>query len=70
MFQIYQKNKFMMALGEKLQLILNIFSVLFEYFFLFLSISKNISYLESTEEWLHKITVVIFGIRLGTFVIF
>lgn len=71
MFQIYQKNKLMKALGEELELILNAFSVLFNYISSFTpSISKNISYLENTEKLLHKMTVVIFGIRLGTFVLF
>lgn len=71
MFQIYQKNKLMKALGEELELILNAFSVLFNYISSFTpSISKNISYLENTEKLLHKMIVVIFGIRLGTFVLF
>lgn len=71
MFQIYQKNKLMKALGEELELILNAFPVLFNYISSFtLNISKNISYLENTEKLLHKMTVVIFGIRLDTFVLF
>lgn len=61
----------MKALGEEVELILNAFSVLFNYISSFTpNISKNISYLENTEKLLHKMIVVIFGIRLGTFVLF